>query len=125
MLSPYAVQDRFHLGDPAYNGDGALSEAELIRLEGWIMDFASVVVVMYTTDADWLLKRLGQKEEMFNNNKVLKANDVYAQIATGTYSYDYHVDVVWDVRDGRWPDDRTLNEWIDTWYRRIECWLTS
>jgi len=118
MMSRHAIQDRFHLGGLVWH-QGVLTPDKLNFVEGHLMTLGSFLVVFYTSDDEWYKKSLmaSTKEEMFDPTTIVEANAKFRDNIPYTSRM---IDIMYDVKDGQWPSEETLNDWLFRWLERME-----
>lgn len=116
MSSKFAVQDRFHLGGLVWHKDKITLDSLKI-IEGRLMALGSVCVVFYTSDEVWYEKALREKgkDEMFSPEVIMAANRRFKELAEYTVWHDF----MYDVKDGQFPTDVTILNWLNSWYSRL------
>lgn len=117
ISSKFAVQDRFHLGGLVWH-ERKFTRDSLKIVEGRLQALGSVCIVFYTSDVKWYRQALDLtgKPEMFSNDRIIAANDEFKRLV----DYVAWSDFVYDIKDGRFPDDTVLLGWLNSWYRRLE-----
>lgn len=114
------VYDRFHLGALVYGRFGRLHSTDGWSWDGMMRVIRAVcradisVVIMYTSDSNWLGRMLMEhgKKELFNAEQVLAANEVYQMLAYAKMDGTMFCDWTWDVKDGVYPGEKEIEAWI-------------
>jgi hypothetical protein len=120
MMSPYAVQDRFHLGSLVWH-EGIMYQSKLRIIEAWLQLQGSLTIIFYSGNRAWYLNRLNesQKDEMFNIDEIMEANEQYIKMMDGSHEEEPRYDFAFDVGSFGFPKDHVLEYWIKIWTSRL------
>ena len=122
LINKFAVMDRFHLGALVWHDD-SMNESRLRIIEGWLLSVASVTVIMYAGDNEHYESLLENdpKQQMFDKDTLLVANQDYASMGEGTHHLNPRYDHVWvSTPEHPFPGDEVLQIWWTTWLSRLQ-----
>lgn len=124
MATPFAVQDRFHIGAYAWHDPWPIKSKDLGSIQRYLEFQGSFTVVFATELHGTYEERLinAQRDEMFNVSQIMTGNHRFLEC----HYAGYNVDVFWDTLRFGFPDDKVLMEWILQWISRLDKkgWLT-
>lgn len=116
------IQDRFHLGSLVYGqmigAPGGTATPSQMRLVQRYLRWRGVVTVVLHCQRDTLKARLrgDAKDEMYDEQTILSANDAYRGLLHCSNNGEPWQDLALDVTD-RWPDvdDEPIQQLIERW----------
>lgn len=118
FISPYVIQDRFHLGSMAYH-DGVMTEHHLRIVEGLIHAAGGVVVNIYCSNYHIYEQRIAAdtRGNILSVQLMTEANQRFHVMALGRGHLRPIIDFNIDVGDG-YVSDETIEAIVQTWMER-------
>jgi thymidylate kinase len=125
LISPWVVQDRFHVSNPVYAAveprKPEITQAEYALVEATLR-LRGAYVVIVTAEPALIERRFVAEREMYSLRQVLQVNEWFRSIAvTGDFhGFETHADqVIHCDESDEWPSDKA-EEIVESYLGRLQ-----
>lgn len=116
------VWDRFHLGAIAYGkllGHGGCGTPKQMLWVQKYLRWQGAIVIILHADRWWLKEHLDRtRDEMYTHDLILDVNDIFRMLSKNANHGELYCDFEHDVTDGKFPDDKMLEQVMEAWRER-------